>query len=313
MDTFMLIGSLTTCIYFIFVAVTFQEIINPAFYINWSIRTFILLTFIPVLLIAQIRKLKHLAPLSTIANFLILGAFIITIYYIFEEPLKFSGKPMVVSIDKWPTAVGTIIFAVTNIGNAISIENEMQEPQKYLGFFGVLNVTSYVLATFYSLIGFFSYLRYGDDIEGSVTLNLPMDEPLALTAKILIGFGVLLSFGLGFHICMEILWTRFHLKIKTMKRDFYEVSMRTAVTILMVALAILIPKLEVFPSFVGTIVFATLSIFVPVLCELVYLYDKNYGKFKWKLIVDLFLILLYFVILISGTCSDVQAIIKIYE
>lgn len=313
MDIAMFLGFLTGCVYFVFVAATFQEIFNRVFEIDWNLRTFILLTLIPVLLIAQIRELKHLVPLSAIANFLILGAFFITLYYIFEVPLDFSGKPLITSVEKWPSAVSTMIFSVSNIRNAISIENEMREPQKYLGVFGVLNVTSYTVAILYSLVGFFSYVKYGDQIKGSVTLNLPMEHSAALTAKIFIGIAVLFSFGLIFHICMETLWARFGSKVKTSRKNLYQISVRTCITLSMAGLAILIPNLKVFISLVGTLIFGTLSILVPVLTESLYLCDKSFGKFKWKLIVNIFLVLLYLVVLISSTCEDIIAIVKIYE
>jgi proton-coupled amino acid transporter len=313
MDTAMFLNFLSGCVYFIFVAATFQELLNHAFKIDWNLRTFILLTFVPVLMIGQIRELKHLVPFSMIANFLILGAFVITIYYIFEHPLEFSDKPLIVSAENWPNAVSMILFAVTNIRNAMSIENGMQEPQKYLGIFGVLNVTSYIVASFYALIGFFSYVRYGDAIKGSVTLNLPVDEPLALTAKVFIGIAVLFSFGLIFHVCMEILWTRFGGKIKQSRKNIFHIAARTIIAILMVGLAILIPNLKLFISLVGTVIFGTLSVFIPVLTHTIFLVDKSYGKFRWKLIVNLFLIFLYFVILVSSTCDDVKAIIEIYQ
>jgi hypothetical protein len=71
--------------------------------------------------------------------------------------------------------------------------------------------------------------------------------------------------------------------------------------------------LKLFISLVGTVIFGTLSVFIPVLTHTIFLVDKSYGKFRWKLIVNLFLIFLYFVILVSSTSDDVKAIIEIYQ
>lgn len=56
------------------------------------------------------------------------------------------------------------------------VENSMKNPQHFLGCPGVLNCAMSVVVILYAVIGFFGYLKYGDATEGSVTLNLPVDE-----------------------------------------------------------------------------------------------------------------------------------------
>lgn len=56
------------------------------------------------------------------------------------------------------------------------VENEMRKPQHFLGCPGVLNVTMVLVAVLYAVVGVFGYLKYGDDVKGSITINLPQDE-----------------------------------------------------------------------------------------------------------------------------------------
>lgn len=59
----------------------------------------------------------------------------------------------------------------------LPLENNMKNPQDFGGWNGVLNTGMVIVATLYTLVGFFGYLKYGDRaVLGSVTLLLPPDE-----------------------------------------------------------------------------------------------------------------------------------------
>lgn len=55
------------------------------------------------------------------------------------------------------------------------IENAMRTPKHFVGCPGVLNFGMTVVASMFLTVGFFGYLRFGDDVQGSITLNLPKD------------------------------------------------------------------------------------------------------------------------------------------
>lgn len=55
----------------------------------------------------------------------------------------------------------------------LPLENEMKTPKAFGGTFGVLNKAMVVIVFLYVGMGLFGYLKYGDEIEGSITLNLP--------------------------------------------------------------------------------------------------------------------------------------------
>ncbi len=301
-------------IQYIFVAATIQEIFNSKFNIEWDIRIYIVILIIPVSMIAQIRELKYLVPFSVTANFLILGTFSITFYYIFRSPLTITNQSLISSPGTWPTAITTILFSVNNIRYALALEAEMKNPRKYLGIFGVLHVASWIIAMFYVFVGFFSYLRYGADIQSSVTLNLPMEEPAALTAKIFIAIGLLLSFGFIVYIIVETIWVRISQNIKgRFRRNFYQILIRLLVAILMALLAILVPNLQIFISLFGTFCGSTICFFIPNIIETIYLYPSGYGTFRWKLIVNSIIFCFYILVLVSGTYGNVVAIMKLYS
>ena len=44
------------------------------------------------------------------------------------------------------------------------------------GWNGVLNIAMTVVTCLLIAVGFFGYLKYGENVMGSITLNLPGDE-----------------------------------------------------------------------------------------------------------------------------------------
>lgn len=49
----------------------------------------------------------------------------------------------------------------------------MKKPSTFGQPIGVLNVGISIVTVLYISFGFFGYLKWGDDVQGSLTLNLP--------------------------------------------------------------------------------------------------------------------------------------------
>lgn len=62
------------------------------------------------------------------------------------------------------------------INVVMPVENEMAKPQDFLGCPSVLNMTMVFVAILYGVMGVFGYMKYGEGILGSITLNLPEIE-----------------------------------------------------------------------------------------------------------------------------------------
>lgn len=52
----------------------------------------------------------------------------------------------------------------------------MKTPKSFGGNFGVLNLSMVTTVILYAGMGLFGYLKYGNKIAASITLNLPKDE-----------------------------------------------------------------------------------------------------------------------------------------
>lgn len=49
----------------------------------------------------------------------------------------------------------------------------MKTPASFGGITGVLNTGMSIVLSMYVAIGFFGYVKYGEQAKGSITLNLP--------------------------------------------------------------------------------------------------------------------------------------------
>lgn len=164
------------CVYIGFVAKNLKQVIDVYAGVEYDVRYYMAILLPLLILINLIRNLKYLAPFSMLSNLLIAVGMGITFYYIFREPHEFKGDAQFVEITKLPMFFGTAIFALEGIGVVMPLENNMKTPTHFIGCPGVLNIGMFFVVLLYGSVGFFGYLKYGNKVEPSITLNLPEDE-----------------------------------------------------------------------------------------------------------------------------------------
>ena len=83
---------------------------------------------IPMLLLASIRNLKYLSPISMLANILqFIGLGIIFYYLLQDIPYSWDRKKFA-SWGQLPLYFGTAIYAFEGIGVVLPLENQMKTP-----------------------------------------------------------------------------------------------------------------------------------------------------------------------------------------
>ncbi|XP_039746268.1 proton-coupled amino acid transporter-like protein pathetic [Pararge aegeria] len=298
------------CVYTVFIASSFKEAIDgwyPA--LNISIQVYCVLCLVPLVLICQIRNLKYLVPFSATANILIVVVFAVTMYYIFIDLPSPKEREMVASVTQWPLFVSTVIFAMEGIGVVMPVENEMAHPEKFLGCPGVLNTAMVIVISLYGVFGFFGYVQFGDAVKGSITLNLPQDQWVAQGAKLLMALVIYLSFALQFYVPME----KVNRLLAKRKSDRFEnviqVGIRTSLIIIVVAVAVAFPNLELVISLVGAIFFSTLGLLIPALIDTVYRWDRGLGRCNYVLIKNAIIMIISIVALVSGSYVSIMEMI----
>lgn len=164
------------CIYTVLAASSIKQIVEFFSTIQLNIRLYILMILVPLIFSNLVRRLKYLVWYSFLANILMGVGLGITLYYIVSDMPPITDQYAVANVSDWPMFFGTVIFAMEGIGVILALENNMKNPTHFIGCPGVLNIGMTFLVTLYAIFGLLGFLKYGAAIEGSVTLNLPVED-----------------------------------------------------------------------------------------------------------------------------------------
>lgn len=82
----------------------------------------------------------------------------------------------------------------------------MKKPKMFVRPLGVLNIGMGIIVALYTAIGLFGYIRYGSDIQGSITFML--DEPIALAkcVQILLAIAIFFTHPIQCYVAIDIVW-----------------------------------------------------------------------------------------------------------
>ncbi|CAH1990064.1 unnamed protein product [Acanthoscelides obtectus] len=302
---------MTCSCYAVIIARNFNYVID--YYVGYTteIRVTIAALLVPIILLVYVPNLKYLAPVSMIANVFMGIGLGITFYYLVTDVPPVSERNLVADISTYPVFFSITIFAIEAIGVVMPLENHMATPQHFVGLCGVLNQGMSGVTLVYMVIGFFGYLKYGDQVEGSITLNLPKEAYAAQIVNILIALAVYGTFGLQFYVCLEIAWDGIKKRFQENAR-IAEYTLRTIMAVVCVAIAIAVPTIIPFVALIGAFCFSILGLMVPVAIEMLTFWDKGFGPFHWKIFKNIIVVAAGFLALIFGSKSAIQDIVYMY-
>lgn len=309
-NTFLCITQLGfCCVYFVFISENLKNVLDH-YNIYLDKHLIMAIILLPILLTTMIRNLKYLAPFSTIANVLMAVGIVIVMYFLVQDLPPVSDRNYVGTISDFPLFFGTAIFAFEGIGLVLPLQNEMKEPVKFRKPWGVLNVGMSIVTCTYIMIGFLGYLKFGPAVGGSITLNLPKDEILAQSVRIIISLAILLTYALQFYIPVEIIWPSIHNMLGPIKYPvFAELAFRTFLVLVTFTLAETIPLLDLFISLVGSVSSTVLALIFPAIVDLVT--SHTVGKLtRFAIAKDLIIIMIGFLGMFTGGYESISSIAK---
>ncbi|XP_054276149.1 proton-coupled amino acid transporter-like protein CG1139 [Macrosteles quadrilineatus] len=309
-DFFLILYQLGMCsVYIVFVAQNLHQVINQ--FVVVDLRVLMCVILVPLIITCYIRNLKLLAPFSQAANLLMYLSLATIMIFILRDLPPVDSVPYVGTPAGFVRFFTTTLFALSATGVVVSVERNMKTPTSFGKPVGVLNISMTIVIIIYTCLGFFGYVKYGENVEGSISLNIPQDELLAQVVKLTFSLSIFLTYSLQFYVAIEILCTTY---LKNMMEQSssparFEYTLRTVLVICTFCAALVIPMLDLFISLIGALCLSTLGILFPPLIEICVLYSQNKLKF-FNLTRNILVVIIGLMGLLIGTYLSVADIIS---
>ncbi|XDB51856.1 hypothetical protein AB1E18_005407 [Capra hircus] len=272
-------------VYFMFMADSLQQMVEEAHVTsktceprkilvltpNVDIR-FYMLTILPFLiLLVFIQNLRVLSIFSTLANITTLGSMALIFQYIMQEIPDPRNLPLMASWKTFLLFFGTAIFTFEGVGMVLPLKNQMKHPQQ---FSFVLYLGMSLVIVLYICLGTLGYMKFGSNTQASITLNLP-NCWLYQSVKLMYSIGIFFTYALQFHVPAEIIIPIIISQVSESWALFADLSVRTALVCLTCVSAILIPRLDLVISLVGSVSSSALALIIPPFLELITFYPED--------------------------------------
>ncbi|XP_037657563.1 proton-coupled amino acid transporter 1 isoform X2 [Choloepus didactylus] len=285
-DFFLIVTQLGfCCVYFVFLADNFKQVIEAAngttnnCHNNETViltptmdSRLYMLTFLPFLvLLVFVRNLRALSVFSMLANITMLVSLVMIYQFIVQ---------------------------------VLPLENKMKDPRK---FPLILYVGMTIITILYISLGCLGYLQFGVNIQGSITLNLP-NCWLYQSVKLLYSIGIFFTYALQFYVPAEIIVPFFVSRAPDHCELVVDLFVRTALVCVTCVLAILIPRLDLVISLVGSVSSSALALIIPPLLEILTFYPE--GLSPLTIVKDALISILGFVGFVVGTYEALCELIQ---
>ncbi|XP_010577255.1 proton-coupled amino acid transporter 1 [Haliaeetus albicilla] len=297
------------CVYFVFLADNLKQVIsaangttndcNPnrtvAMTPTMDSRLYMLSLLPFVVLLTFIQNLKVLSIFSMLANVAMLVSLVLIYQYIVRDIPDPSDLPLAAAWKTYPLFFGTAVFAFEGIGVVLPLENKMKNPRQ---FPVILYVGMTIVTILYISLSVLGYLRFRADIQASITLNLP-NCWLYQAVKLLFSFGIFFTYAVQFYVPAEIIIPPLVARVSERWGWLVNLLLRVALVSVTCVLAILIPRLDIVISLVGSVSSSALALIFPPLLEIATYYAE--GMHPLVIAKDIAISLFGFVGFVVGT------------
>ncbi len=121
-------------VYLVFVGTSVKLLLDHYGY-HFDIKIVVFMIFVPIWVSTLLRKLKHIALFSAVANVCMILGTLLTVWYAVQGLPSIETR-VLYSFDKLPLFFGTALFAFTGIAVVLPLVNSMEHPEKFASLFG---------------------------------------------------------------------------------------------------------------------------------------------------------------------------------
>ncbi|KAK9310406.1 hypothetical protein QLX08_000376 [Tetragonisca angustula] len=311
------------CVYFVFIAKNMKQVLD-VYGLEMDVHQHMAVILIPIMLSTWIRNLKYLVPISSLANFLVIAGYVATMYIMSHDLPPIHERRYIADWHELPLFFGTVIYSFEGITLVLPLKNEMKKPSNFNKPLGVLNVGMVIVGGMFVAMGFVSYLKYGDAVAGSVTLNLESKEvvdgksvvehsSLPQCIQVAISLSILFTYALQFYVPIAIIWPKIVNRFGPFKWPVLsETVFRSAMCFLTFVLAEAIPQLGLFISLVGAVSSTALALVFPPLIEMVVCW-QNASLGFFTISKDIVIVLIGLLGFVTGTYESLTSIIQAFS
>ncbi|CAH8519891.1 unnamed protein product [Heterobilharzia americana] len=226
-------------------------------------------------------SMRVVTYLSGLANICTIIGMILIFGYLFSSGLHSVNQfPAITNFKGLLISFSIVMFSFEGISLVLPIHSRMSDPRGYGSWCGVLNTGMMIVVCLNLAIGFYGFLRFGENSEGSITLNIPQIPYWFAPVKPLFIVAMFISYLLQYYVPASI-FSRLMEKLKchreaSNRRRYINLkAMRISLVIFSYAAAVLIPRIDLMISLMGSFAGSLLGFILPAVLELIFLWPEH--------------------------------------
>lgn len=284
--------------YIVLLATVFNDILNnltPLDIYQWAVVC--AYVALPGIFITRVSVIAWISMISVFALLASIGTIII--YCITEyRDMALSNIPRF-DPQKFPIGFGIIVFSYCAHAVFPGVEGSMREPKQ---FPMMMNAAFGLAAVVKVLLGLLAVLRFGNDTEQVITVNMSIRPVFNIVATVLVVTNVFLAFPLCMFVVLETWDAKIlpyfpHLNKDDKPHWFWMLLTRVMLLTFALFLAVIVPHFGLLMGLVGSFTGTCLSFVFPCVFHLTLKWDKT----PWySIVVKIFVIVFG---LVCGACG----------
>lgn len=281
-----------------------------------DMRVYATMVLVPVILVNLIRELRVISILAAAANVVLLAGLVIVLQCCIRQTAQVHRLPAATNFLDTMLFVGTAMYTFEGQAAMLPLENKLRNPMEMTQRCGVLPAAMGIVSAIFIAIGFFGYVAYGNDVQGTITLNMPKTPfynivNLALVTAAFIGHVV------NLYVIIAMLWPGIKRKAGRRFSTFplyevhFEILFRVATVLLTYAFAVLVPRIELMIPLIGITAGILVAFIFPPIFELLTFWNiwpRDFTFYR-KVVVNITIVIFGFFIMSFGAYQNV---VKIY-